>query len=237
MTADDQTDYPISIWLRLRRGILRFAFRPIFHLLCRVELIGFENIPPYSGYMLAYNHISLFEPPFLLTFWPYAIEAISGAAVFNRPGQDFLVKAYGAIPVHRGKYDRKVIDRMMLVLRAGRPLMIAPEGGRSHEPGLRRAKPGIAYLMDKLNAPVLPVAVIGGTKDMLKRALRGERPRLTMRVGRLFTLPPVEGRGEVRRAARQRNADLIMTHIAALLPPEYRGVYANSQTNATTEGI
>jgi hypothetical protein len=35
----------------------------------------------------------------------------------------------------------------------------------------------------------------------------------------------VEGSGEARRASRQRNADLVMKHIAALLPPEYHGVY------------
>jgi 1-acyl-sn-glycerol-3-phosphate acyltransferase len=49
-----------------------------------------------------------------------------------------------------------------------------------------------------------------------------------LRIGRPFTLPAIEGRGEARREARQRNADLVMQHIAGLLPPEYRGVYADS---------
>jgi hypothetical protein len=40
-------------------------------------------------------------------------------------------------------------------------------------------------------------------------------------------LPPIEGKGEARRLARQRNADLLMKHIASLLPLEYRGVYAD----------
>jgi hypothetical protein len=38
-------------------------------------------------------------------------------------------------------------------------------------------------------------------------------------------LPSVEGSGEERRAARQSNADLVMRHIAALLPEEYWGLY------------
>jgi hypothetical protein len=48
-----------------------------------------------------------------------------------------------------------------------------------------------------------------------------------MAIGESLFLPPVDGKGEARRLARQRNADLIMIHIAALLPLEYRGVYAD----------
>jgi len=35
-------------------------------------------------------------------------------------------------------------------------------------------------------------------------------------------------KGAARREARQQYADLVMSHIAGLLPPEYRGVYADS---------
>jgi hypothetical protein len=35
----------------------------------------------------------------------------------------------------------------------------------------------------------------------------------------------VKGIGAERRESRQRNADLVMSHIAGLLPEEYRGVY------------
>jgi 1-acyl-sn-glycerol-3-phosphate acyltransferase len=104
--------------------------------------------------------------------------------------------------------------------------MIMPEGGRSHRPGMRRAEPGAAYIVEKTGVPVVPVGVVGTTDDFLSRALRGRRPHAQMIIGKSFHLPDVEGRGEERRLARQRNADLIMSHIAALLPPEYRGVYA-----------
>jgi hypothetical protein len=71
------------------------------------------------------------------------------------------------------------------------------------------------------------VGVVGTTDDFFHRARRGERPSVYMSIGEPLLLPPVEGKGVVRRLARQRNADLIMTHIAALLPFEYRGVYAD----------
>jgi hypothetical protein len=60
---------------------------------------------------------------------------------------------------------------------------------------------------------------------MFKDALRGKRPRLSIHIGKPFNLPPITGQGEQRRAARQANADLVMRHIAAVLPKEYWGSY------------
>jgi 1-acyl-sn-glycerol-3-phosphate acyltransferase len=217
--------YRVPFWLEMRRWLLRTFFRQLFRLLMRVKITGLENIPAEGSYMIAHNHISLFEPPFILALWPVPPEAIAGDDVFYRPGQGLMVRAYGALPVHRDSYDRKVVERMLQLLAAGRPLLIAPEGGRSHTPGLRQARPGVAYLMDRASAPVLPVGIVGSTEDLLSRALRFERPPLEMRIGKPFVLPPIAGRGEERREARQQNADEVMRQIAALLPRDYRGYY------------
>ena len=128
--------------------------------------------------------------------------------------------------MHRGEYDRELIDTILKVLRSGRPLLIAPEGGRSHVPGLRRAKPGVGFLIDATQVPVVPVGLVGTTEDMLSLGLRGRRPSVTIRIGEPFTLPPIESQGLERRLARQRNADLVMAHIAGLLPESYWGDYA-----------
>ena len=218
--------YSVSPGVRVRRSLLRGVFRQVFHVLCKIEINGLENIPKDSAYIIAHNHISLFEPPLILAFWPEHPEGIAGADVFDRPGQKIMVKAYRAIPVHRGEYDRQAIDVMMNVLDSGRPLMIAPEGGRSHKTALRKAQAGVAYIVDRAKVPVLPVGISGTTDDMLQRALRGGRPHLTMNIGKAFSLPAIEGRGQVRREARQQNADQVMEHIAELIPANYRGVYA-----------
>lgn len=223
----EQTPYRVSNATRFRRWALRLIFRIIFHVLCDVHIVGQENIPPDSAYIIAHNHISLFEPPFIAAFWPIPFEAIGGADVFSRPGQKIMVRAWSAIPVKRDRYDRKVIDVMISLLDAGHPLLIAPEGGRSHAIGLRRALPGVAYMMHRANVPVLPIGVVGTTDDMLQRALRFERPRIELRIGKTFKLPPITGKGKTRRISRQQNADLVMQHIAVLLPEDYRGVYAD----------
>ncbi len=223
-----QKEYQISTGLRLQRVIAKTVIRWLFKFGGRVSITGLENVPRGRPYVAAINHISLYDPPLVICLWPETLEAVGAVDVFDRPFQGDLLRIYGVIPVHRGEYDRVLIDTMLAILRSGRPLMIAPEGGRSHDVGLRRAKPGVGYILDEAGVPVLPVGLVGTTDDFLKRALRFHRPKLEMRIGKPFSLPPIEGSGAARRAARQRNADIVMQHIAGLLPPEYRGVYAGS---------
>jgi 1-acyl-sn-glycerol-3-phosphate acyltransferase len=220
--------YPVSTRRQLLRWVLRSSIRMIFRSISRVSISGLENIPERGPYLIVSNHVSLYDPPLLLSFWPTPSEVAGAVEIWKRPGQSLLVRMYGTIPVHRGEFDRKLVDKMLAALHAGQPLMILPEGGRSHRPGLRSAEPGAAYIIEKTGVPVVPVGITGTTDDYLKRALRGEKPIVHMVIGGPLTLPPVTGKGEDRRRARQRNADLIMTHIASLLPEEYRGVYGQS---------
>lgn len=221
----EQGTYQVPWVNRINRRLMRPLFRGLFHLLGKVKLYGLENIPANRGYVIAVNHISLLEVPFMAAFWPEVIEIIGAADVWTRPGQNVIVRLYHGLQVRRGEFDRRVMDNALNVLSSGYPLMIAPEGGRSHTPGMRRAQPGIAYIVDKARVPVVPVGILGSTEDFIPKALRFEQPPLEMHIGKPLDLPPIEGRGAERRAARQRHADLVMAHIAALLPEEYWGYY------------
>jgi len=224
-----QGGYRILYRNRIARFVLRPLFRGLFHILGKVEISGKENIPKKGAYVVAQNHISTFDGPFVLVFWPEPLEVAGTKAVWDRPGQSILARMYGGIKVHRGQFDRKLIDRILLGLQSGFPLLIAPEGERSRRPGMQRAKPGIAYLVHKSHVPVIPVGVYGSDEDYLQEALRGKRPLMGMRIGKPVNLPLIEERGKARRKKLQENSDLIMRKIAALLPLEYGGVYANSE--------
>jgi 1-acyl-sn-glycerol-3-phosphate acyltransferase len=55
--------------------------------------------------------------------------------------------------------------------------------------------------------------------------LRLRRQRVDIAIGRLFALPPLDP--DDRAASLRRNTDEIMCRLAALLPPSYRGHYAD----------
>ena len=225
--------YHIPLRFKIIRPIIKRLFRGIFHLLGRVRIVGRENIPYGKPYVVAMNHVSIFDPPFVAAFWPEDLEIIGAEDVFAKPGQGQLLKLYGVIPVHRGDYDRSLLIKIICIIKSGLPLLIAPEGGRSHVTAMRRAKPGIAYIIEQTSVPVLPVGLIGTTEDYWQRARRGERPLLEMRIGKPIHLPKITARGTARHEARQRNADLVMSYLAGLLPEEYRGVYAESAISPT----
>lgn len=217
--------YTVPLANRVFRRTFRPIFRLLFHILGGVKITGKENIPKRRPYIIAMNHVSLFEAPFLVAFWPVPPEIAGAIEVWSRPGQNILARGYHGIPVHRGEFDRQMLDMTVAVLKSGRPLLLAPEGGRTHAIGMRRALPGIAYIADKANVPVVPVGIVGTTEDYFARAMHLQRPTLEMRIGKPIHLSDVPDAGSERRKVLQANADQIMLAIAELLPPEYRGVY------------
>ncbi len=224
--------YHVPFHIQINRSFLRPTIRTLFHILGRVKVFGRENIPFGKPYVIAMNHISIFDPPLVVTFWPEQPEVIGAADVFEKKGQGPLLSMYGVIPVHRGDYDRILLEKVLAILKVGRPLLIAPEGGRSHEPAMRRAMPGIGYIVEHAQVPVIPVGLVGTTDDFWQRAKRGEKPNLEMRIGNPIHFPAMIQKGAQRREARQHNADLVMRYIAGLLPEEYHGVYAGQAISA-----
>src|ERR1041384_5299583 len=220
--------YRVPLQFRISRPILKVIFRGIFRLFARVKILGKENLPYGKPYVVAMNHVSIYDPPFVGAFWPEQLEIIGASDVFEKPGQGQILKAYGVIPVHRGDYDRVLFTKIISVIKAGFPLLIAPEGGRSHIPGMKRALPGISYIIEQTHVPVVPVGVIGTTEDFWQRARRGQRPLLELCIGKPIILPEITEKGTEKHEARQRNVDLVMNMLAGLLPEEYRGVYAGS---------
>lgn len=229
-----QDGYRVPLVNRLMRLPLKGAFYLLLKALSPITITGKANVPARGPYLVTINHVSLYEAPVMLAFWPQFLEVIGAAEIWNKPYQNILARAYYALPVHRGQYDRQVLEKALTVLESGKPLLIAPEGGRSHTPGLRRAHPGVAYLAERAAQrrgapiPILPVGIVGTTEDYAARAFSFKRPPLEMHIGAPIYFEPLDrSDGQKRSDLLQANADQVMFAIAALLPPEYRGVYGN----------
>jgi len=222
-----EDQYRVPLHIRINRRFLRLFFRGLFQALGKVELYGMDKIPENNKYVIAFNHVSLVEIPLIGAFWPTIVEIIGATVVWGRPGVAIVAHMWEGIQVKRTEFDREVFRKVKMVIDAGFPLMISPEGTRSHTPGLARGKSGIAYIIDKAKVPVLPVAVVGNTIDFLREGIRGKRPTIQMFVGDLIHMPLLTGRGAERREMRQQNTDIIMARIAEMLPESHQGVYSN----------
>jgi len=116
---------------------------------------------------------------------------------------------------------------MLQMLERGEAVVIFPEGTRSSG-GLRRPLSGVAMLHLRSQAPILPVAITG--TEHLGPPWRVFFPTGTIgvRIGQPFTLPSIEGK--LSRTQLAQLTDMIMQRVAQLLPPRYRGVYAEAGT-------
>ena len=99
------TDYQIPFIYRIFRRILRAFFKTLFHILGPVTITGKENIPQEGPYLIAANHVSILEIPFIGAFWPIFPEIIGAANVWERPGLALFARMYHGLPVRRGEYE------------------------------------------------------------------------------------------------------------------------------------
>ncbi len=223
METPSPAGYSISAARQAARGLVRGAGRLAYWLLARPEVYGLENVPRRGPYLIAFNHSSIFDPPFLITHWPAAPEVLAEANLWHEKGRKMWVRLYGGIPIHRGQYDRRALEHTLAALRAGARLMIAPEGRVNSGLGLLQGRLGLGWILSQAPVPVVPVGITGSTLEFMRKLRAGERPRVILRIGRALESVPVDSRD---KAAMQRRVDTVMAHIAALLPPEERGFYA-----------
>jgi 1-acyl-sn-glycerol-3-phosphate acyltransferase len=207
-----------------RARLLRRLLDLVFGAITRREVHGLENLPAAGRYILVFNHLSNFDPHLIFTQVrrPDCVGLVAASYrgnVFAR----FLVESTGGIWLRRGEGDRATLRTALTLLEAGWMIGIAPEGGRTRTGGLGEGRPGAAFLATRTSSPIVPVAVTN-TEKVSRSLLRLRRTPVTITIGKPFLLPPLIGthHKEQLRAA----TDTVMCHISALLPPRYRGVYA-----------
>ncbi len=207
------------------RTLLRRLLALLFRLLTHLEVEGLDNIPATGACLLTVNHLSVLDAPLVFHLIPRPdVTALAAKKHRRNPFFRWFVNQADGIWIDRNNPDVAALRQARDLLRRGWIIGIAPEGTRSRTGALMEARPGVAFLAAQANAPILPAAV-WGTERAWRDMLHLRRPRLGVRFGEPFMLPPVSRRH--RDAALRRNTDLIMCRVAALLPPPYRGVYAD----------
>jgi len=215
---------------RLTRYVLLFALRGAMKLLLRVEKVGWENIPPSGPVIMMINHIAFLDPVILTGLFPRPLISMAKAEAMDDKLIGPLIKIFDAFPVNRGVGDRQALRTAFDVLEAGLALLIAPEGHRSESVTLGEAHEGIAYVASRSRAPIVPVGISG--TDQFKHNFKRLKPTpMIYRFGQPFYLDA--GKDRVSSEVLRRMTDEAMYQLAALLPPEQRGIYSNLEAATT----
>lgn len=201
--------------------LMQWIISGIMHLLYRYCAQGAENIPMQGPVILVVNHLHLFDPAVVSTAVKRKIVTLAAGKWRDHVVINTFLKMAGVIFVKRGEVDRRALKACLDVLENNGMLAIAPEGTRSKTGGLQRGKPGVAYIAQRADTLIVPVAHWGVERIRERRLFH--RPECHIIIGKPFRLP--RGDDRVTTEQLQASADLVMIQIGQYLPEAYRGVY------------
>lgn len=217
----------IRRWKHLLWSLARLVVLPLLRVTIGMRVYGMKHVPRCGGAVVISNHLDWFDPALLVAAGPRPILWMAKAEVFNYPVLSWFARKAGAFPVERGKPDRSALRHAQALLADGLLVGIFPEGARSRTGGLIQPLSGASLVAVRSNAPVIPCAIVGSERLPLsgKRPAGRGRPRVTVVYGEPFSLTQQRAGGGKWTLEELSNA--MMIELARLLPPAYRGAYAD----------
>lgn len=163
---------------RRQARMVRFAVRFFVGYMVFWRLIELRWPPlppdfPSGAYVLVANHPTLIDTTLVLARFQ-GLSTVASRKWFDRKGLGGLLRGAGFVPGPiKGSEDDggRALEEMVATLRAGRPMIIFPEGTRSDPDRLLRFRRGAVEAAVKARVPIVPL-FIGPDRAML---LRGQR--------------------------------------------------------------
>lgn len=128
---------------------------------------GLENIPSSGPFIIAGNHIHLFDPAPIMSITNRNIHFLSKASLFKMP-QALIFRNMGLIKVNRDGKDTEAYESAVKYLKDGEIVGIYPEGTRERGRGLLPFKNGAVRMASETNSVIIPFAAIGGYRPFRK---------------------------------------------------------------------
>ena len=207
---------------RLVQGLIRLC---LFLYVRGPKVTGKQNVPRKGGVIFISNHLNNADPCILPGIVPRRLNMMAKKEWFNFPPSRLLFRMIGAFPVDRFGADLGALREATAIVNRGEPLLMFPEGTRSKDRQLHRGFPGAALIAYRTGAPIIPIAITGTESIpwpwVFVRPFLG--PRVVIRFGEPFY--PLKAERISSQQAKEATDDM-MVHVALLLPPEYRGEYA-----------
>jgi 1-acyl-sn-glycerol-3-phosphate acyltransferase len=201
-------------------GMCHYVIGVFYGMFFRGDVVGVKNLPASGGFLVAANHTSFFDPPFIGCQVPRQIAYFARKTLWKGGFSSWWLDSVGTIPVDRdGGQDVSAIKRVLKAIKEDRGLILFPEGTRSIDGKLQAAKAGVGLIACRTQVPVVPVRIFGSFEAFGKGA---KVPRLGTRVTVVFGKPLLPAAYDEPKAGKERYqiaSERIMAEIAALSLP------------------
>ena len=171
----------------------RFVIRVIVFLFTSTKVTGKNNLPDKGAILVVSNHLSLADPPIIGACLKRRAVFMAKEELFRNWLSRWIMRGFGAFPVHRGSVDRKAIRNAEEALSNGFLMAMFPEAKRSTDACLGDAHDGASLIASRCNVPLLPIGIYG-TEEMKGCKWLIKRPRVIVNIGVPFYLPRGEGK-------------------------------------------
>lgn len=149
--------------------VVVFVAKMMFRELFDGNVYGDENIPRHGPCLIACNHLSYFDPPFIgSAVRSREVFSMARSSLFNTKFKNWLFSNMNCISLDRQSGDIGAIRAALRLLNGGKCLMIYPEGTRSADGNAGATLAGVGMLACKTKAPVIPCRIFG-TFEVMSR--------------------------------------------------------------------
>jgi 1-acyl-sn-glycerol-3-phosphate acyltransferase len=198
---------------RILHGFARFWSQLILGtILSPVNVIGLAQIDTTKPHVYAVNHASALDIPVLYVHLPFQFRIAFKKELLSYPIVGWHLKRSGQVTIDQQNPSRSIgsIRTALKSLKAGMPLVIFPEGGRTPDGEIKPFLPGAFFLAIKAQLDIVPIALVG-TYELLPMNTYHIKPRpLEMRVGEPISTTglTLEDLGAISTRVRRAMEDL-----------------------------
>ncbi|MEA3326652.1 MAG: lysophospholipid acyltransferase family protein [Chloroflexota bacterium] len=213
----------------MKKWFVNTIIKLIAHIILKIDAAELEKMPMEGPAFAAANHVNFLDGPVVIShLHPRPTTGLVKKETWESPILGFLFDIWDGIPIDRSIADFSAFKLAKQALQEGKILAVSPEGTRTENGKMIRAKAGIGILTTQCNYPIIPVAYYGH-ENFKENFRRLKRTPMIIKVGEPFQIDL--GGQPKNKETMQAVADAIMMEIARLLPEQYRGYYAQNSSD------
>lgn len=150
-----------------------------------VKVTGLDKIDTTKPHVYAVNHASAFDIPVLYVNLPFQFRIAFKKELLSYPVVGWQLKRSGQVCIDQQNPSHSIssIRAALKGLKAGLPLVIYPEGGRTPDGEIKPFLPGAFFLAIKAQVDIVPVALVGTYELLPMNTYHIKCRPLEMRVG------------------------------------------------------
>src|SRR5437016_672473 len=173
---------------------------------------GMRNVPKNGPALLIANHQSFLDPDLVGIAARRHLCYLARKTLFRHRAFAWLIRSLQAVPIDQEGIGIDGIRDILEQLQVGRAVLVFPEGERTHDGLIHPLRPGIALLIKKSQAPVVPIGIAGAYEAWPRQRafpipapifLPAQRGKIAVSIGR-----PLDGRQLAELPRERLLADL-----------------------------